>query len=258
MHQDGQLKVFFVGGPNQRLDYHIEEGEEFFYMVKGDMVLKVLEHGRPRDVVIREGEVFLLPARIPHSPQRQRDTVGLVIERERGDHELDCLRYYTDESCREILFERWMHCKNLNHDLVPVINEFLSSDECNTRKPGKGTFIRKEAYSIDTKLALAAPFKLQQWLQDHHGELSAPGSERHLFEGKHQSEIMVLGAGSHSRQKVGKETFIWQTSGSSTVDVDGARYMLNQNDTLLVTEDNELLLANKDSGRTISVSMPVP
>ena len=24
----GQLKVMFIGGPNQRKDYHIEEGEE--------------------------------------------------------------------------------------------------------------------------------------------------------------------------------------------------------------------------------------
>ena len=27
-HNDGQVKSFFVGGPNQRKDYHIEEGEE--------------------------------------------------------------------------------------------------------------------------------------------------------------------------------------------------------------------------------------
>jgi len=27
-HNDGQIKSFFVGGPNQRKDYHIEEGEE--------------------------------------------------------------------------------------------------------------------------------------------------------------------------------------------------------------------------------------
>lgn len=38
-------------------------------------------------------QVFLLPPRIPHSPQRQAGTVGLVIERARKEKEMDCLRY---------------------------------------------------------------------------------------------------------------------------------------------------------------------
>merc|ERR1712121_199229 len=72
MHND-QLKVFYVGGPNQRADFHLEEGEELFYMRKGDMTLPI----------ITEGAVFLLPGRIPHSPNRGADTVGLVVERDR-------------------------------------------------------------------------------------------------------------------------------------------------------------------------------
>ena len=34
----------------------------------------------------------MLPSRIPHSPQRSADTVGLVIERKRMPHETDGLR----------------------------------------------------------------------------------------------------------------------------------------------------------------------
>eukprot|EP01126_Amoeba_proteus_P019263 TRINITY_DN198_c0_g1_i7.p1 TRINITY_DN198_c0_g1~~TRINITY_DN198_c0_g1_i7.p1 ORF type:complete len:147 (-),score=33.14 TRINITY_DN198_c0_g1_i7:549-989(-) len=65
----GELKVMFVGGPNQRKDYHIEEGEELFYMLKGNMELPIMEKGKPKIVKIHEGEVFLLPPMIPHSPQ---------------------------------------------------------------------------------------------------------------------------------------------------------------------------------------------
>jgi 3-hydroxyanthranilate 3,4-dioxygenase len=68
MH-NSQLMIMFVGGPNQREDYHIEEGEELFYQIKGDMCVKIIENGLHKDVVVKEGEMFLLPARIPHSPQ---------------------------------------------------------------------------------------------------------------------------------------------------------------------------------------------
>ena len=47
----------FVGGPNIRKDFHLEEGEEFFYMEKGAMVLRVLEGGAFKDIHIKEGEV---------------------------------------------------------------------------------------------------------------------------------------------------------------------------------------------------------
>ena len=73
--------VMIVGGPNTRKDYHVDESEEFFYQVEGDITLKIVEDGEFRDVHIRQGEVFLLPPGIPHSPQRPADTIGLVVER---------------------------------------------------------------------------------------------------------------------------------------------------------------------------------
>lgn len=63
-HGEKQLKVFFVGGPNQRKDFHLEEGEEFFYMVKGDMNLITLTNGAFKDVIIKEGEVRALHSHI--------------------------------------------------------------------------------------------------------------------------------------------------------------------------------------------------
>jgi 3-hydroxyanthranilate 3,4-dioxygenase len=63
-----QLKVMYVGGPNVRADYHIEVGEELFYQLKGDMCLKVMERNTPKDIIIKQGEIFVLPGRVPHSP----------------------------------------------------------------------------------------------------------------------------------------------------------------------------------------------
>eukprot|EP00794_Sanderia_malayensis_P020329 gene20329-22329_t len=118
---NGQLKIMFVGGPNERNDYHIEEGEEIFYMIQGDMCLKIKEKGQPKDVVIKEGEIFVLPGRIPHSPQRLKNTIGLVIERERSKDELDGLRYYCDDGVT-VLFEKWFYCSNLEA-LGPIIQD---------------------------------------------------------------------------------------------------------------------------------------
>ena len=72
-----------VAGPNTRRDYHCEPGEELFYQLKGDITLKLIEDGVPRDVIIHEGDTFLLPANTIHSPRRPAGTMGLVVERQR-------------------------------------------------------------------------------------------------------------------------------------------------------------------------------
>jgi len=83
VYEDTELIIMVVGGPNTRKDYHIDEGEEFFYQLEGGMVLRIMENGKPKDLAINEGEIFLLPPKVPHSPQRFENTVGLVVERKR-------------------------------------------------------------------------------------------------------------------------------------------------------------------------------
>ena len=79
--EDSGMIVQVVGGPNQRVDFHDDPVEEFFYQLKGDMILKVVVDGRIEDVRIREGDVFMLPAHVRHSPQRPvAGSVGLVVE----------------------------------------------------------------------------------------------------------------------------------------------------------------------------------
>lgn len=128
---DSEFLVMVVGGPNMRKDYHVEEGEEFFYQVEGDMTVRIMEDGKPRDIAIKEGEMFLLPARIPHSPQRPANTVGIVIERRRKTGELDHLRWYC-EKCGEVLHDASFQLVDLGKQLKPVIEEFYATESQRT------------------------------------------------------------------------------------------------------------------------------
>ena len=129
--QDTEFMVMLVGGPNLRTDYHVEDGEELFYRIEGDMVVRLMEQAGPRDVTIREGEIFLLPPGIPHSPQRPAGTVGMVVERQRKPGEIDHLRWYCD-GCGEILHQASFQLQDLGAQLKPVIEEYYASDKQRT------------------------------------------------------------------------------------------------------------------------------
>jgi len=130
---DGDFIVMVVGGPNQRTDYHWDEGPEWFYQLEGEMTLRIQEEfdgssGKLRDIPIRAGEVFLLPPRIPHSPQRAPDSIGLVIERKRLPHEDDGLLWFC-ERCNEKIYEEYFHLEDIETDFPPVFERFYSSRE---------------------------------------------------------------------------------------------------------------------------------
>ena len=140
----GDFIIMCVGGPNTRKDYHDDAGEEFFYQLKGHMVLRIMENGAPRDITINEGEIFLLPSHVPHSPQRFADTVGLVIERRRREGELDGFMWFCDQ-CNSKLHEEYLPLTNIVTDLPKVFDRFWSSEAHRTCKscghvmPPKGT-----------------------------------------------------------------------------------------------------------------------
>ena len=131
VYNDAEFMIMVVGGPNSRTDYHIDPAEEFFYQLEGDMMLKVVEDGQFRDIIIREGDIFLLPALIPHSPQRFPDTVGLVVERKRRSEEKDGLRWYCHE-CGNTLYEEVFHLQDITTDLLPVMDRY-HGDETNQK-----------------------------------------------------------------------------------------------------------------------------
>ena len=117
--------VMVIGGPNQRDDYHDDPGEELFFQIKGDMVLRIIDpdSGKPQDMPIREGELFLLPPHVRHSPQRPEGSVGLVVERLRLPGELDGFEWY-DEHTHELVFRRELEIKDIVTDLPPVFEEY--------------------------------------------------------------------------------------------------------------------------------------
>lgn len=128
---DGDFIIMVVGGPNARKDYHVDPGEEFFYQLEGDMVLKTMQSGKPVDVPIRQGEILLLPSRVPHSPQRQANTVGLVIERRRLPGELDGFQWYC-ERCNNLLYEEFFELTHIETQFPPLFDRFFASKERRT------------------------------------------------------------------------------------------------------------------------------
>ncbi|WP_293717349.1 3-hydroxyanthranilate 3,4-dioxygenase [Stenotrophomonas sp. UBA7606] len=131
MIENGDFIVMVVAGPNSRSDYHFDEGPEWFYQLEGEMVLRVQEDGAVRDIPIRAGEIFLLPPRVPHSPQRMPGSIGLVVERERLDHELDGFMWYCQQ-CNHKIYEEFFHLKNIETDLPKVFDRFHASTEHRT------------------------------------------------------------------------------------------------------------------------------
>lgn len=137
----GDLVVMVVGGPNARTDYHDDPYEEFFYQLRGNMVLKVIEDGKPRDVPIREGEILLIPGHLRHSPQRpEPGSVGLVVEKVRPKDVNDAFEWYCPK-CWARVHRVEVNVQDIVTDLPPLFERFYAGDrkcpQCGHSHPGK-------------------------------------------------------------------------------------------------------------------------
>jgi 3-hydroxyanthranilate 3,4-dioxygenase len=135
--------VMIVGGPNERVDFHDDPVEEFFYQLKGDMLLKIADRGKIYDVPIREGDVFLLPPHARHSPQRPvPGSVGLVVEGTRRESDRDGFEWFC-MSCGTLVHRVEVQVKDIVKDLPPLYEAFYSNSAARTCKscgavhPGK-------------------------------------------------------------------------------------------------------------------------
>ena len=136
--------VMVVGGPNQRTDYHVDPYEEFFYQIKGNMHLNVMTPDGPDTIHIKEGDMWVLPGNMPHSPQRPEEgSVGLVVERVREEGTLEKLQWYCPE-CGNLVHEVELQVRDIVVDLPPVFQAFYADEKartcekCGTLHPGRG------------------------------------------------------------------------------------------------------------------------
>lgn len=126
----GDYIVMIVGGPNARKDYHYNETEELFYQLEGDINVRIQEDGKAVDIPIKAGEMFLLPAKVPHSPMRSEGSVGLVVELKR-ENAKDGLLWFCD-NCNNKLHETYFTLHNIEKDFLPRFKEFYGSEKMRT------------------------------------------------------------------------------------------------------------------------------
>jgi len=123
--------VMVVGGPNSRKDFHFNESEELFYQLQGDVVVRIVENDKIVDIPINEGDMFLLPPRTPHSPQRGPNTIGLVIEKKRDNQEMDGFMWFC-ENCGEKLHEEFLNVSDIVSQLPPLMKQFYANESKRT------------------------------------------------------------------------------------------------------------------------------
>lgn len=146
----GDYIVMIVGGPNARKDYHYNETEELFYQLKGEITVYIQENGHKKAMKLSEGDMFLLPAKVPHSPSRTENSIGLVIERKRaGKGFTDGLLWFCD-NCNHKLHEAYFELHNIEKDFLPHFKEYYNSEEKRTCEKC-GTIMEANPKFVDKK-----------------------------------------------------------------------------------------------------------
>jgi 3-hydroxyanthranilate 3,4-dioxygenase len=136
--------VTVVGGPNQRTDFHDDPHEEYFFQMKGNAHLLIWEGGGYSRVDLREGDTYLLPAHLRHSPQRpEAGSVCLVIERTRAPGIIDGFEWYC-AGCGNRVHRIDVQLADIVADLPRAYEAFYASPEsarrcgrCGTVHPGR-------------------------------------------------------------------------------------------------------------------------
>lgn len=146
----GDYIVMIVAGPNARKDYHYNETEELFYQLEGNIEVHIQENGEKKTMQLGPGDMYLHPAKVPHSPVRKEGSIGLVIERKRAHMKVkDGLLWFCDH-CNHKLYEAYFTLNDIEKDFLSHFKHFYSSKElrtcnqCGTVMPIDERFIAKD------------------------------------------------------------------------------------------------------------------
>jgi 3-hydroxyanthranilate 3,4-dioxygenase len=140
--RDRDYMITIVGGPNARTDYHVNPREEFYFQLEGTLTLRIQHDGKPHDVMVPAGSIYLLPRGVPHAPQRPAASVGLILEAIRQPHELDVHEWYCQQ-CNHKLFAKEAYLEVLERDMPPVFDAYYRNAEnqickaCGYINPGR-------------------------------------------------------------------------------------------------------------------------
>ena len=137
--KDSTFIIMVVGGPNERTDFHVNQTDEFFYQLEGEMNLRTInQEGKFEDIPIKAGEIYMLKRGTPHSPQRMANSVGLVVEKTREPGEMDKLQWYCKECCNK-LYEEEFHLENIETQFGAVFDRYYGSENTKCDKCGTVT-----------------------------------------------------------------------------------------------------------------------
>lgn len=247
-------------------------------MLKGNMTLNVMEAGKPRSIPIKEGEVFLLPARVPHSPQREADTIGLVLERERLATEQDGLRWYVPGTS-DILFEDWFHCTDLGKQLKPIIEAFHASEAHTTGVPARDYSATQPPVEVDDEIKVGHAVPLHTWMARYAssgyayltGDDEVPGGHLNgdaqgvashesgcLSPGGEYTTIVARAGAAEEWVTYPGEVFIWCQHGACTVSVqapeagDASDHALAEGEVMLVPAGHSVKTVWTDVGDSLA------
>ena len=137
VYKDSNFIVMVVGGPNERTDFHVNETDEFFYQIEGDIFLRTVGlEGKIEELHIKEGDIYMLPRKMPHSPQRSEGSVGLVIEKTRIEGEdTDTLQWYCFK-CEQKLYEESFFLSDIETQFGAVFDRYYGSDHTKCKNCG--------------------------------------------------------------------------------------------------------------------------
>ncbi|KAA3619093.1 MAG: 3-hydroxyanthranilate 3,4-dioxygenase [Flavobacterium sp.] len=142
--------VMVVAGPNARKDYHYNETEELFYQLEGNIEVIIQEDGERKVMKLGPGDMYLHPAKVPHSPARSAGSIGLVVERKRTDLDAkDGLLWFCD-NCNNKLHEVYFPLHDIETDFLKHFKEFYGSkelrtcDKCGTVMEADERFVSKD------------------------------------------------------------------------------------------------------------------